>query len=173
MTWLQRRAQPSIVICPECGSQNCYRQTRKWYCLNCRHEWTGSGNKFRAKKTSYNGRKYASKGEAGLAAELDMALRAGVYILIEPQKWFTLRGPDGCKLCDHVVDFLCTYPDGRLEVQEFKSEATATPVWYLKYKLFKSNYPSINYVLRSNNPRWSHAFRNKETRKDPCQNQQN
>lgn len=109
-------------------------------------------NKYGASKTIYNGRKYDSKGEAGLAAEIDILARAGVVIKIEPQKRFNLYGKNGSKITTHLVDFLLTFNDEHQEAWEYKG--FPTPVWKMKRDLFVDNYPDIQYVVITSKGDW-------------------
>lgn len=110
-------------------------------------------NKYGAKRTDYNGRKYDSKGEAGLAAEIDLMVKAGEVIKVEPQKTFPLYGKNGKRICNHRVDFLLTFKDEHQEVYEFKG--WATEIWRMKRTLFEDNYPEITYVvITAKNPNW-------------------
>lgn len=102
-------------------------------------------NKYGAKKTEFNGRRYDSKHEAGVAGELELLRRAGEVIKIEPQQTFNLYGKNGGKICTHRPDFLVTFKDGHKEVWEAKGMATST--WQLKLKLFEDNYPEIIYYV--------------------------
>ena len=102
-------------------------------------------NKFNAKKTIFNGRKYDSKGEAGLAADIELLRKAGSLNKVEPQKTFELHGKNGSKIYTHRPDFLLTFKDGHQEVWEYKGFATEN--WRLKRNLFVDNYPNILYVV--------------------------
>lgn len=100
-------------------------------------------NKYGAKKTIYEGRKYDSKLEAAVAQEIDLLSRAGEVTRVEPQKTFGLYAKNGSKICNHRVDFALTFKDGHQEVWEAKG--FATEIWRLKRKLFEDNYPDIPY----------------------------
>lgn len=109
-------------------------------------------NKYAAIKQVYNGQVYDSKGEARLALEIDLLLKAKEITKVERQVKFPLFGVNENLICNHVVDFLLTYPDGRQEAWEFKG--FATDVWKIKRKLFEDNYPKIKYVVvTSKDPR--------------------
>lgn len=69
--------------------------------------WTQRRGKFNAQRTEYAGRKYDSKHEASVAAELDLLLRAGEIKEIRPQYTFELR-VNGHIVARHRVDFLLT-----------------------------------------------------------------
>lgn len=118
-----------IVRCQFCGSKNVSRIGR---------------SKYRAKRSVYNGRPYDSKFEAGVAAQLDMLLRAGEFREITPQKVFELR-VNGKIVARHRVDFLCTMPDGSQKVIEAKGPVTET--WRLKRELFIALHPHIPYEV--------------------------
>ena len=101
------------------------------------------GSKYGAKRSEYNGRSYDSKFEAGLAAELDMRMKAGEFTKVEPQITFPLYGKNGTKVCSHRPDFLATMPDGSQQVYEAKGLAMGE--WKIKAALFTDNYPDILY----------------------------
>lgn len=54
-------------------------------------------NKYGASKTVFQGRLYDSKGEAGLAVEIDILLKSGLVVKVEPQVTFKLYGKNGGK----------------------------------------------------------------------------
>lgn len=103
-------------------------------------------NKYGAKKTVWNGRKYDSKLEAGVAQEVEVLRKAGEVVSVEPQRTFVLHGKNGGKICSHRVDFLLTFKDGHQEVWEAKG-FVANQVWPMKRKLFEDEYPEIKYVV--------------------------
>ncbi len=113
--------------------------------------WTRKA-KYGSKRTTFEGRRYDSKGEAGLAFGLAMELKAGLIKEIQPQKTFELRGLNGKLVARHRVDFLVTLPDGSQEVREFKG--FATEVWRIKRELFLDNYPLIPYIVITAKNRW-------------------
>jgi hypothetical protein len=100
-------------------------------------------NKYGARKTVFDNRKYDSKGEAGLAQELSLLQKAGEIRKIEPQRTFPLYGRGGARVCNHRVDFFVTFKDGSQEVFEYKGFATDT--WRIKRDLFVDNYPEYKY----------------------------
>ena len=85
-------------------------------------------NKFNAKKTIYNDRRYDSKLEARTAQDLDLELKAGKYVEIIPQFRIKLYCylPDGSKVYpfDYICDFRCEKPDGGFLLVEAKGKAT-------------------------------------------------
>jgi Protein of unknown function (DUF1064) len=99
--------------------------------------------KYGAQKTVWNGRKYDSKLEAGVAQEIELLSKAGEVVKVEPQKTFPLYAKNGARICNHRVDFLLTFKDGHQEVWEAKG--MATEIWRLKRLMFEDNYPLITY----------------------------
>lgn len=91
------------------------------------------GNKYGAKKTDFNGRKYDSKFEAGVAQELDLRLNAGDIRAVEPQfkveMW--IYREDGVKAfkVSHKIDFRVTNNDGSYELVEAKGVETQDYKW--------------------------------------------
>lgn len=89
---------------------------------------TSFQNKYGATKSVYNGRKYDSKYEARIAQELDLRMKAGEFVAIEPQYRIKLYVylPDGKKadLFTYVCDFRCERPDGSYLLCEAKGMLT-------------------------------------------------
>jgi hypothetical protein len=100
-------------------------------------------NKYGAKRTEFNGRAYDSKGEAGLAQEIDLLVKAGEVVQVEPQRTFALYGRNGGIICRHRVDFFLTFKDGHQEVWEYKGRELNE--WKIKASLFVDNYSDIPY----------------------------
>lgn len=88
------------------------------------------GSKYGNKRTEYNGKQYMSKFEARVAQELDLRLKAGEFINIEPQYKIALYCylPDGSKahLFNYICDFRCERPDGTYLLVEAKGHVTDT-----------------------------------------------
>lgn len=112
-------------------------------------------NKFHNVQTVYKGRKYDSKHEASVAAELDLLRKSGQVIKVDPQRTFDLYGKNGNRICGHRVDFLVTWKDGHEEVWEAKAKITMTPEWAIKRKLFEDNYPDIQYTVIMGQTWWT------------------
>lgn len=98
--------------------------------------------KYKNKRTEYNGRTYDSQKEAQHAATLDMLKRAADpkerVVSWEPQPRFKLE-VNGVPICAYVGDFQVTFGDGRVEIQDVKGEATEKlPVFKLKKKLMQA-----------------------------------
>jgi len=107
--------------------------------------YSRKANKYGAQKTIFNGRKYDSKHEAGIAQEIALLQKAGEVVKVDPQRTYPLHGKNGGRICNHRPDFLLTFKDGHQEVWEAKGYATAE--WRFKLKLFEDNYPDIIYYV--------------------------
>lgn len=87
------------------------------------------GNKYGAKKTVYNGRRYDSKLEARVAQELDLRMKSGEFVNIDAQYKISLYVylPDGSKadLFNYICDFRCERPDGSYLLVEAKGMETS------------------------------------------------
>lgn len=105
----------------------------------------GLGHKSIARKTQYNGRMYDSMLEASVARDLDILLRCKRIKAVEPQVKFELYGKNGTMIFKHIVDFLVTLNNGTQKVMEAKGEET--DIWKAKMKLFRDNYPHIEYIV--------------------------
>ncbi len=97
-------------------------------------------NKYNAKKTEYAGLLYDSKGEAGLAEQLDWKLKAKLIKAVKRQVPYTLI-PD----VTIVWDFVVTELDGSIVCMDYKG--VETPVFKVKLKLFKHFYPGVRFEL--------------------------
>jgi hypothetical protein len=88
------------------------------------------GSKYGNVKTEYNGYKYMSRFEARVAQELDLRLKAGEFVKVEPQFRIKLYCylPDGSKadIFTYVCDFRCERPDGTYLLIEAKGHVTET-----------------------------------------------
>lgn len=86
------------------------------------------GNKYGAKKTVFNDRKYDSKFEASVAQDLYLRQQAGDLVAVEPQYRIKLYCylPDGSKayLFTYICDFRCEKPDGSYLLVEAKGHPT-------------------------------------------------
>lgn len=96
-----------------------------------------NANKYGAKKTVYNGRKYDSKYEARVAQDLDLEMKAGKYTEIVAQFPIKLYVylPDGSKvfIFKYICDFRCTNPDGSFLLCEAKGKVTE--IYRIKRKI--------------------------------------
>jgi uncharacterized Zn finger protein (UPF0148 family) len=121
---------PKKLTCKECESTLFRIQGSKITCTNC--GWTEKGvgrSKYGAKRTEFNGKKYDSKFEAGVAEELELRKRASDIKDYDTQ--FRIDAwayrADGTKaFCvKHKVDFRVHHNDGSYELLEAKGVETA------------------------------------------------
>jgi hypothetical protein len=82
-----------------------------------------NGNKYKAKKQEYDGKKYDSKGEASYAMELDWRIKAGEIV-------------NGVLICNYIADFMVTTKHDALELHEYKG--LVLPLFQLKWKLLQA-----------------------------------
>jgi uncharacterized protein DUF1064 len=96
-----------------------------------------------------DGFRYHSRGEARVAAELELRVKAGDIKDFERQVNFPLI-VNGHKVCTYIADFLILHNDGTREVLEVKG--WRTPEWILKEKLFRASWlhdnPGIRFTVR-------------------------
>lgn len=95
-------------------------------------------NKFGAKKTVYNGRKYDSKAEAAHAQVLQLRQKAGEIVELQEQVRFKLIVNDQL-VCEYIADF--TYWEGKnFVVADVKGmrKGAAYAMFRLKAKLMKA-----------------------------------
>src|SRR5690242_7442296 len=91
-------------------------------------------HKYRAKPTSVNGVRYASKREAAYAQQLDLLKRSNVVLGWCEQVPFRLPGG-----ITYRLDFLVFYTDGSAKAVEVKGFETKE--WIMKKKLMDETYP--------------------------------
>lgn len=82
-----------------------------------------------------NGVVFDSKKEMQYAQTLNMMLKAKLITDYKMQVPYEIV-VNGKKICKYILDFLVTYPDGKIEHIDVKSEMTRKlPVYRLKAKL--------------------------------------
>lgn len=95
--------------------------------------------KYKAKRTEYNGKVYASKFEAGVAEQLDSRMAAGEFTSVEPQFRIPLycykAGGETLALFAYVCDFRCERPDGTYLLVEAKG--FKTDIYKIKRKVLE------------------------------------
>lgn len=105
-------------------------------------------SKYKNKSAEYGGRKYDSIKEAAYAQELDLRKHANLISDWEPQVRISLDA-NNKHICNYIVDFRVTYPDGQIELVEVKG--FATEVWRLKVKIMEATYlmehPEVEYLV--------------------------
>lgn len=115
-----------------------------------------SNNKFNAKKTEYNGKKYDSKGEAGFAMELDYRIKAGELLSYERQVKISID-VNGVHICNYYADFIATDKHGAKILYEYKG--LRLPLFDMKWKLLQALkdelFPEgIEFVLVQHSKPW-------------------
>lgn len=98
-------------------------------------------HKFRAKPTTFQGRKYASKLEASYAQTLEMNKKGGHLLFYLEQVPFSLPGG-----ITYRADFMEFWSNGEVVVTEVKG--FETPEWKMKHKLFEETYPITIHVVK-------------------------
>lgn len=104
-----------------------------------RHKF-GKRQKYGAKPTEYNGRRYDSKREAAYARELDMRKAAGEVIGWLPQVPIPL--PGGVR---YVVDFLVFDADGTCRFIDVKG--VETPMFKTKIRMVADVHPWLEVEI--------------------------
>lgn len=94
-------------------------------------------NKYGAKRKEFNGRLYMSKGEAGLAQELETLKKAKEIKDYRSQFKLPLD-VNGYHICNYIVDFLVINNDDTEEIWEYKG--FETDLWRIKWKLTEALY---------------------------------
>jgi len=94
-----------------------------------------TGNKYKAKKQTYNGEKFDSAGEANYCRELDFRIKAGEIQSYERQVKIPLK-VNGVLICNYYADFLVTDKHGAKEIHEYKG--LKLPLFNLKWKLLQA-----------------------------------
>lgn len=94
-----------------------------------------NNNKYGAKKSSYNGMKFDSKGEAGYCEQLDWRIKAGEIQGYERQVKIELK-VNGVLICNYYADFVVTDKHGAKEVHEYKGFLTKD--FQLKWRLLQA-----------------------------------
>ena len=95
------------------------------------------GNKFNAKKTLLDGKKFDSQSEGDFYAELKLQEQAGLIKSFDTQIKEELYAY-GQPICNYYVDFLVYHNDGTKEFIEHKGQQT--PDWWLKWKMLSAKY---------------------------------
>lgn len=102
--------------------------------------WQTGRNKYHAKKTMVDGKKYDSLKEGSKAMELGMLKKQKQIKDFESHKKIELYGINGTRVCNYYADFVITHNDGTIEILDIKSKITATPVFKLKWHLLEDKY---------------------------------
>ena len=124
-----RLPQAESLTCPECGGKRFKVSYNKVECTNC--GWTEKtvSNKYGARKTQFNGKKYDSAYEADVASTLELR-KKGKDILdydtqFKVEMWaYDQNGKQAMKV-SHKVDFRIHHKDGTFELCEAKGVETS------------------------------------------------
>ena len=101
-------------------------------------------NKYRNKKTMYNGVLYDSMKESCYARELDLRVKAKDIMTWSGQPKFPIV-VNGKKICTYICDFEIMHNDGSVEYVDTKGYETS--IFKLKFKLIKALYPEMNFKI--------------------------
>lgn len=97
------------------------------------------------------GQLYDSKLEMRYAMQLELlrnAVREDERVVDIKRQVSIKLEVNGVLICRHIVDFVVTYADGRIEYHEVKGYETDT--WRIKHALFKALFPHCTYrVIRT------------------------
>lgn len=147
------------LTCPKCQSKRFIVSGPKVTCQNCGWKSKGGDNKYGAKRTEFNGKKYDSKYEATIAQELDLRLKGGDILEVIPQykiEAWAYRS-DGSKafLVKHKVDFRIQLKDHSYELIEAKGQETSDYQWRRKFleHIWLHDHPDHTYRVVKQNSR--------------------
>lgn len=103
-------------------------------------------SKYHSLQTVSFGRRFDSKKEANRYRELTFLLQAGEITNIECQVPYLLqekfrKNGKAIREINYIADFVVTYKDGHIEVEDVKG--VKTEVYRLKKKLFEKRYPEL------------------------------
>lgn len=104
-------------------------------------------NKFGNEITAVDGIKFHSKAESQRYGELNMMLRGGLIHGFEMQVPFSLD-VNGTHICKYIADFVITWPDSLVTVEDVKG--VQTPEFKLKRKLMWAIH-KIDIILVTSN----------------------
>jgi Protein of unknown function (DUF1064) len=110
------------------------------------HNLYKRGNKYRAVKTTVDGRKFDSKAEAKRGAELELLQRAGAISNLKYQVRYKFHH-NGTDLGSYIADFV--YDDARgVVVEDVKSEMTAKlPMFKMKERMMRAFHGIVIKVV--------------------------
>ncbi|HJP81416.1 MAG TPA: DUF1064 domain-containing protein [Candidatus Saccharimonadales bacterium] len=126
-----------VAQCPKCGSKRLMLQAGKLTCTNCSEligkTNEGRSNKYGAKKTEFNGKRFDSRFEASVAMELETMKRAGEIKDYDTQYRveMPIHRQDGLLgfIVKHKVDFRRHNNDGSFTLIEAKGVETDDYKW--------------------------------------------
>jgi hypothetical protein len=106
-------------------------------------------NKYKAKKTTIDGIKFDSKGEAARYSFLLLMQKAGQIKNLERQIVFVLHAGNGQKIGKYIADFQYELPDGKIIVEDFKG--IQTPLFRWKAKHLFAEYGKMVKITKKYN----------------------
>lgn len=100
-------------------------------------------------KKSLKGDKFPSKFEAQRYIQLARDEQpAGLIRELETQKRFKLHAINGDKVCEYIADFVYERKLGGVWIKTIEdTKGMQTPIFDLKWKWMKIEYPGYNYAL--------------------------
>lgn len=118
------------------------------------------GNKYGAKKTVFNDRKYDSKFEASVAEELYLRQKGGDLVAVEPQYkveiWCYRENGTRAFKVSHKIDFRVEHNDGSFELIEAKGVETPDYKWRRRFleEIWLPEHPDHTYTVIKQSNRW-------------------
>lgn len=129
--------QGKTATCPQCKGNRFRLSYNKLECTNCDWSEKTTNNKYGAVRTEFNGKKYDSKYEAGVAQTLELRKMTKDILDYETQykieAWaYDEIGQPAIKV-SHKVDFRIHHNDGSFELVEAKGVPTEDYKWRRKF----------------------------------------
>lgn len=120
---------PNKLVCPECGATRFRVNYSRVECTDCGWKASGGSNKYGAKRTEFNGKKFDSKYEASVAQTLELRKTSKDILDYDTQykveMWaYDQNGKPAMKV-SHKVDFRIHHRDGSFELLEAKGVETS------------------------------------------------
>jgi len=104
-------------------------------------------NKYRNKKTMYNGVLYDSMKESCYARELDLRVKAkDIKAWVGDKKKLKFQiVVNGSRICTYTPDFMIVSNDNSIEYVDIKG--IETTVFKIKWKLIHALYPELKFII--------------------------
>ncbi len=107
-------------------------------------------NKYHNRKVTLDGRTFASEKEANRYVDLKRLKQAGIIQSFKcqvPYRIFDAFKKNGrnYRAIFYIADFVVTYPDGHIEIEDTKG--LKTEAFKLKHKLFEARYPDLELKI--------------------------
>lgn len=151
----QRHSQPDPqkLTCPECSGTRFRVSGSKVQCTNCDWKAGRASNKYGAKRTEFNGKKYDSKFEAATAQSLELRKKGKDILDYDIQymleMWCHREDGSPAFKVKHKVDFRIHHKDGSFELLEAKGIETDDYKWRRKFieHIFLPANPDHTYTV--------------------------